>query len=311
MRFNRLEKFVENKSSSISNYDLLVLENEYYKQFTDVSDSIHLMDSVLYEIDLLSYTNKNPVGSFEDLAIPNSTALATNDQKGKLSQIWTKVIEFLKKIWDQLSDLFRKAKEFLFAKSKFLINKIDNILKEIQAANTLFTIQFPDAQINLKTTSPAFDDLLKLGSIITENMTLDQTKSTGSRLQEIDVEITKAEQVLEYHKKNPKMLTNDGYSLKTGLNNLKNALKDNAKYVDEYNKNIESAKMVMKKMHPDRFVGQDQTLPTAITSIASSASASYKSAIKYIKNLTDTVEDAINLVEKQINERLNKQPQQQ
>lgn len=46
MRFNRLEKFVENKSSSISNYDLLVLENEYYKQFTDVSDSIHLMDSV-------------------------------------------------------------------------------------------------------------------------------------------------------------------------------------------------------------------------------------------------------------------------
>ena len=310
MDFDRLKKFVEHKSSSISNYDLLVLENEYYKQFAEVSESIHLIDSCLYEMDILSYVNKDHTGSFENLAIPNSAALVTNDQKGKLSQIWAKVIEFLKKLWDQLSELFRKAKEFIFTKSKFLINKIDKIIKEIQAASTVFTIQFPDVQVTVKSTNSAFDDLLKLGSIVTENMTLDQTKSTGSKLQEIDSELAKAEDTLEYHKQHPRMVTNDGHSLLIGLNSLKNTLKNNARYVDGYNKNIESAKTVMKKMHPDRFVGQDQTLPTAITSVASSASASYKSAIKYIKNLTDTVENSVKLVENQINEHLNIQPQQ-
>lgn len=123
MYFDRLEKFVENKSSSISNYDLLVLENEYYKQYAEVGESIHLMDSCLYEIDLLSYTNKDHFGSFEDLAIPNSTALATTDQKGKLSQIWTKIIEFLKKLWDQLSDLFKKAKDFFLQNLNFSLVK--------------------------------------------------------------------------------------------------------------------------------------------------------------------------------------------
>lgn len=309
MYFDRLEKFVENKSSSISNYDLLVLENEYYKQYVEVGESIHLMDSCLYEIDLLSYTNKDHFGSFEDLAIPNSTALATTDQKGKLSQIWTKVIEFLKKLWDQLSDLFRKAKEFLFAKSKLLIGKLDEMVRQIQAANTYFAVEFPDIQVTVRNSGPAFDDLLKLGSVITENMTLEQTKSVSSKLQDIDNALTKAEEILEHHRKNPKLIVNDGHSLLVGINSLRNTLKDNIQYVDGYNKNIESAKMVMKKMHPDRFVGQDQTLPTAITSAASSASATYKSAIKYIKNITDTLENAILAIEKQINDRLSEQPQ--
>lgn len=309
MYFDRLEKFVENKSSSISNYDLLVLENEYYKQYAEVGESIHLMDSCLYEIDLLSYTNKDHFGSFEDLAIPNSTALATTDQKGKLSQIWTKVIEFLKKLWDQLSDLFRKAKEFLFAKSKLLIGKLDKIAKQVRAATIQFSIEIPDIPVAVKKSSPVFDDLLKLGSIITENMTLEQTKSVNSKLQDIDKTLIQEEKNLEYQKKNPRTIVNDGHSLLVGIDSLRNDLKDNIRYVDGYNKNIESAKIVMKKMHPDRFVGQDQTLPTAITSAASSASATYKSAIKYIKNITDTLENAILAIEKQINDRLSEQPQ--
>lgn len=303
MYFDRLEKFVENKSSSISNYDLLVLENEYYKQYAEVGESIHLMDSCLYEIDLLSYTNKDHFGSFEDLAIPNSTALATTDQKGKLSQIWTKIIEFLKKLWDQLSDLFKKAKEFLFAKSKLLIGKIDKIARQIRIAHMNFVVEIPTIPMVVYKEHPAFDLVLKLGSVITENMTLEQIKSVNSKIQHIDNELVNVEQSFNKDMEDRTLIKISGSSLDF-IEKAKTVIKSNVQYIDGYNKNIESAKMIMKKMHPDRFVGQDQSLPTAITQTASSASTTYKTAIKCIKNIIDALEDMINNVEKQINKQV-------
>lgn len=300
MSFNRLGKFIDNSSSSVSNYDLLVLENNYYKQFTDVSESIHLMDSVLYEMELLSYVNKNPSASFEDLTT----------EKGKLTQIWEKVITFLKKLWDQLSELFKKAKEFLFAKAKMLISKIDDLIKKIRMANAKFTINFPDLPVIIENTSPAFGELLQLGSIITETMTLEQVKTAETKLRSIDADIEKAKKEFENRTHLHTTMVRDGSALLRGLEEIKSLLAINIKYIDGYNKNIESARIVMKKMHPDRFVGQDQSLSTAITTVASSASSSYKSAIKYIKDLTDATEKLISDMEKQIEDQLNKTQEQ-
>lgn len=312
MYFNHIEKFIENKPSSISNYDLLALENKYYKKYAEVGESIHLIDSCLYEINLLSYVNKDVFKSLEDLAIPNSTALATTDEKGKLAQIWKKVIEFLKKMWNQLSELFIKAKEFIFEKSKLLINKIDNLIKSIQAANkdaktknNKFTIEIPNVEFSIKKSGTVFDDLLKLDTIITDKMNLEQIKSAEYKIQNIDKSLDTLETALEITKKHPRKIILDKNSLLSIANTIKNTLKENYQYVEGYNKNIESAKIVIKKMHPDRFVGQDQTIPTAITSIASLTSSMYKSAIKYIKNITDITESFIVDIEKQTEYNLN------
>ena len=306
MLFNSLEKFME-KSSPISNYDLLVLENEYYKKFTDVSESISLLDSCLYEIEILSYVNKNNLSAFEDLAIPSNTNLAVNEQKGKLSQIWAKVIEFLKKIWNQLSELFKKAKEFLFAKSKNLINRISKLGEKVKVATSLFSIVHQPVVNDINKISNVYSQLAELGTIITENMTLEQTKSVEENLKHIDKELNTLDKIFDdFSNSSPITEKVPGAIVLAYLKQLKQGLELNVEYIDKFNKNIDSAKEVMKKMHPDRFVGQDQTLPTAITATASAASSSYRRAIKHIKNFTDIVENSISPIEKQVNEQLSK-----